>query len=59
MKKMRLYQKLKEEDLVENLKEFNELIWLREIRVNGEIVDNPNHELNDSDKDIKVGIFSL
>lgn len=56
---MKLYQKLKEENLVENLKEFNELIWLRAIKVDDVIIDNPNHELKDSDKEIKVGTLYL
>jgi len=56
---MKLYQKLKERELVEDFKEFRELIWLRAIKVNGKHVDNPNHELGESDKDIQVGILSL
>lgn len=56
---MKLYQKLKELDLVEDFKDYRELIWLRAIKVNGKIVDNPNHELNELDKDIKIGILSL
>lgn len=57
--KMKLYQKLKDLDLVEDFKDFRELIWLRAIQVNGKHIDNPDHEIKESDKDIKVGILSL
>jgi hypothetical protein len=56
---MKLYQKLKDQDLVENFKEFNELIWMRAIKVNGTPIDDPNFDLSDSDNDIQIGILSL
>jgi len=56
---MSLYQKLKDLDLVEDFKDFRELIWLRAIVVNGEPIDNPNHEIKESDTNIKIGILSL
>ena len=56
---MTLYQKLNEINLVDNLKEFQELIMLRAIKINGKHVDNPNYILKESDKNIKVGTFSI
>jgi hypothetical protein len=56
---MKLYQKLKDQDLVENLKEFNELVWMRAIKVNGVPIDDPDFDLNENDSDIQVGILSL
>ncbi len=59
MKTMKLYQKLKERDLVIDEKDFTELVWLRAIQVNGLIIDNPLYELQDSEVKIKVGILSI
>lgn len=56
---MKLYQKLKDRDLVEDPKDYRELVWSRAISVNGKMVENPDFELEESDSDIKVGIFSL
>jgi len=55
---MKLYQKLQERDLVDSKKEYSELIWLRAIRVNKYIVNDPNYDINDED-DIQVGILSV
>lgn len=55
---MKLYQKLKEVDLVENHKEYMELVWSRSIKVNDKSVDDPIYEVRDSDK-IQVGIKEL
>jgi predicted rRNA methylase YqxC with S4 and FtsJ domains len=55
---MKLYQKLKDLDLVEDFKDFHELIWIRSIKVNGKPVDNPNYEIEETDN-IQVGILSL
>lgn len=59
MKTMKLYQKLKERDLVIDEKDFTELIWLRAIQVNGAVIDNPLYELEDNESNIKVGILNL
>ena len=56
---MKLYQKLKDQDLVENLKEFTELVRLRAIKVNGDFIDDPDFDLKENDSDIQVGILSL
>jgi hypothetical protein len=56
---MKLYQKLKDMNLVENSKEFDELIWMRSIKVNGVPVDDPNLELTELDKSIQIGILSI
>jgi len=55
---MKLYNRLENHDLVENYKEFSELIHIRAIYVNNKPVDNPNFEVVDTDK-IKVGILDL
>jgi len=52
---MKLYDKLKEIDLVENYKEFLELIHIRAIFVNNLPVTNPMFDILESDK-IRVGI---
>jgi len=59
MRAMKLYQKLKENDLVIDEKDYTELVWLRAIKVNGETIDNPLHELQDDEVNIKVGILTL
>ena len=56
---MKLYQKLKEKNLVENRKDFNELIWLRAISVNDRIIDNPEEVIDNSFSKIKIGILVL
>lgn len=56
---MKLYQKLKDKNLVEDFKEFNELIWMRSIEVEGKLIDNPNYEIKETEKDIKIGILSI
>lgn len=55
---MKLYQKLKENDLVADYKDFRELVWLRAIKVNGNAIDNPGQEIKLED-DITVGIFNI
>jgi predicted rRNA methylase YqxC with S4 and FtsJ domains len=52
---MKLYQKLKEIDLVENHKEYMELIWMRSIKVNDKSIEDPIYEVDENDR-IKVGI---
>jgi len=55
---MKLYEKLKNHDLVEDHKEFVELVRMRSIKINAIYVDDPNQELEDNDN-IKIGILSL
>jgi len=55
-----LYKKLRTKELVDNKKDFQELIFMRQIRVNGKIIDNPNHKLDiDSQNIIKIGILEV
>ena len=56
---MSLYKRLKENNLVINEKEFFELIYSREIKVDGKNVDDPDQQL-DKDKKykIKIGILT-
>lgn len=56
---MKLYQKLKDQDLVDNLKEFSELVRLRAIKVNGNFIDDPDYELEESNSRIQIGILSI
>jgi len=57
---MKLYDKLKDQNLVENHKDFLELIRMRTIKINDiNIVDDPNYEMKDVDKNIKIGILDL
>lgn len=51
---MKLYQKLQENDLVDDYKDFIELVRLRAIRINEILIDDPQHEIEDQDK-IKIG----
>jgi len=55
---MKLYEKLKELDLIENYKEFVELIHIRAIWVNNTPISDPNFNISESDK-IKIGIKEL
>lgn len=57
---MKLYTKLKEHDLVEDFKDFSELIWMRAIKINGIKIDDPRHELKENElENIQIGEFSL
>jgi len=55
---MNLYEKLKHNDLVVNEKDYSELIYNRQIKVNNQIVDNPKHKIDSTKKNIiKIGIL--
>jgi len=56
--KMKLYEKLKEREVVVDLKEFAELVWLRAVKVNDSFIDDPLHEIKEEDK-IQIGSLSL
>jgi hypothetical protein len=51
---MKLYTKLKEEDLIHDPKEFSELVWIRCIKINDKPVCDPNVEIKKGDK-IQIG----
>lgn len=55
---MSLYQRLKENNLVQNEKEFFELIYIRQIKINGKNIDEPNLQL-DKDKKYRITIGIL
>ena len=52
---MNLYEKLKSVDLVDDYKEYLDLISIRSIRVNDLSISNPIYEIREKDR-IKVGI---
>ena len=56
--KMKLYEKLKEREVVTDVKEFAELVWLRALKVNDIFIDDPLHEIKDNDR-IQIGVYSL
>lgn len=57
---MALYKKLKEKDLVYNEKEFHELIFTRQIKVDNKPIDDPKFILDTSKKYlIKIGILEI
>ena len=47
---MKIYKKLKELDIVENEKEYSELVWLRTIKLNGYPVIDPKADIKKGDK---------
>ena len=57
---MDLYEKLITKELVDSKKEYQELVYMRQIRVNGKIVDNPNHKIEkDIENVVKIGILEV
>jgi hypothetical protein len=52
---VKLYEKLKNINEVQDMKEFMELIHIRAIRINDLPVDDPRYEIEEKDK-IRVGI---
>ena len=55
---MKLYDKLKNLDLVENYKDFFDLIHIRALWINNKPVDDPNCDVIEIDK-IKIGILEI
>ena len=55
---MKLYEKLKSLDMVEDYKDFMDLIHIRAIKINDIPVGDPIYEIQDNDR-IKVGIRTL
>lgn len=57
---MNLSNFLKEKDLIINEKEYHELIYNREIKVDDKVIDDPKFKLDLSKKNsIKIGILEL
>lgn len=53
-----IYNELMKRNLINDKKEFSEMIWLRQIRVNGEVMESPNKQYHDV-KTIKIGILEF
>jgi len=59
---MLIYDELKKRELIENEKEFNEMIWLKQVYVNGTHLESAKVLFNRKDVDtIQIGFteFSL
>lgn len=53
---MLIYNELKKRELIENEKEFNEMIWLKQIHVNGSPLESAKVLYNRSDVEtIQIG----
>lgn len=53
-----IYDKLKNIEVVEDFKDFMDLIHIRAIKINDSLLDDPRYELQENDK-IQVGIRVL
>jgi len=53
-----IYKELKKRNLISNKKEFNEMIWLRQIKVDGKIIRSSKDEPKKI-KSISIGHFSF
>jgi hypothetical protein len=56
---MKLYEVLKEKELVKDYKDFVELISIRALRINDKPVVDPNHEIFDYHAKVKIGILTV
>ena len=57
---MPLFKRLKENNLVEDKKDYHNLIYNRQIVVNDKFVDDPKHQLEPTKKySIKIGILEI
>lgn len=56
---MFIYEELKRRNMVDNIKEFNELIWNREIKINDKIINSSISFKKNDVKKIKVGILEF
>lgn len=55
-----IYEELKKRNLVSGVKEYNELIWLRQIKVNNNIIKKPNRVFKEKEiKKIQIGIYEF
>jgi len=50
-----IYNELKKRDLIEDEKEFNNLIWLKQIKVNGKFLESSKTNIKKIEK-IKIGL---
>ena len=57
-KKYMIYEELKKRDLINNTKEYDEMVWLRQIKVNGNMLINPSYE-PENIKTIQIGILEF
>lgn len=56
---MKLYKRLKDNGLVINEKEYNELIHIRQIKVNHKFVTDPQIKIKDNKKyNVEIGILT-
>ena len=55
---MKLYEKLENMAVIDDHKDFLDLISIRAIKVNDFLIDDPRYEIKENDK-IKVGIKIL
>lgn len=57
---MPLFKRLKEKNLVEDKKEYQELIYTRQISVDNKIIDHPKHHLDPYKKyKLRIGILEI
>ena len=57
---MNLYEFLLDKDLIINKKEYQELVFNRQIRVDNKVVDDPKFKLDLNKKNsIRIGIFEV
>ena len=57
---MNLYEFLLDKEVVFNHKEFHELVYNRQIKVDDEWIDDPKHEIDMSKKmSIRIGVLEL
>lgn len=57
---MPLFKRLKEKDLVEDRKEYQDLIYNRQIKVDDKIIDHPKYELDPYRKyKLRIGILEV
>lgn len=54
-----IYDELKKRELIDNKKELYELIWLRQIKVNNEIIKSENDINKNNIKTISIGLKTL
>lgn len=56
---MPLYKRLKDNNLVENKKEYQELVFMRQIQIDNQLVEDPKIKLKKRKYLIKVGILEV
>lgn len=53
---MKLFDVLKNENIVENNKDYNELIWNRSIKINGYIITDPEYIVQENYEKINITV---